>query len=187
MSATTDPIELILSRLQNVKRNGTGASGACPVLDCTYRLIVNRGDDGRALVSCKGGHRADDVVATLGLKLSDLFVPNGREKGEGARHTPPNNTATAQHPGLTIAQYAGAKKLDPDRLRNWGVTDTKYLNQPAIRISYLDTTGNELPPATGSCWTRARTTIASAGGRAARPLPTGNSGSWSRGSEATSS
>src|SRR5688500_2906215 len=108
-----NPVELVLSRLQNVKKNGRGASGACPVRGCTYRLSVSRGDEDRALVSCVGGHRADDVVAALGLKLSDLFVPNGREKGEGGRYSPPNNTATAQHPGLTLAQYAAAKKLDP--------------------------------------------------------------------------
>jgi hypothetical protein len=87
--SVTDPVELVLSRLQNVKKNGSGNSGACPVSGCTYRVSVNRGDDdGRALVSCNGGHRADDVVAALGLKLSDLFVPNGREKGEGGRYAP---------------------------------------------------------------------------------------------------
>jgi hypothetical protein len=89
--SNADPVELVLSRLQNVKKNGAGASGACPVPGCTYRVSISRGDDGRALVSCNGGHRADDVVAALGLKLSDLFVPNGREKGEGGG-MPPRTT-----------------------------------------------------------------------------------------------
>jgi hypothetical protein len=142
--SNADPVELVLSRLQNVKKNGAGASGACPVPGCTYRVSISRGDDGRALVSCVGGHRANDVVAALGLTLRDLFVPNGREKGEGGSHTPPNNTATAQHPGLTLAQYAEAKKLDPERLRAWGVSDVHYLGRPAIRIAYFDGTNSEL-------------------------------------------
>jgi hypothetical protein len=143
MSAA-DPVELVLSRLQNVKKNGTGTSGACPVPNCTYRVSIGRSDDGRALVSCVGGHRADDVVAALGLKLSDLFVPNGREKEGGAAISP---RSTPQHPnasGLTLAGYAEAKRLDSERLRAVGLTDCHYLGLPAVRMAYFDTTGNEI-------------------------------------------
>ena len=82
MSAA-DPVDLVLSRLQNVKTNGRGGVRRCPVAGCTYRLNVTPGDDHRALVACHGGHRAEEVVGSLGLTLGDLFVPTAASRGEG--------------------------------------------------------------------------------------------------------
>lgn len=42
----------------------------------------------------------------------------------------------AATPGLTVAQYAEAKLLDPEKLRAWGVEDDSYARRPAVRLPY---------------------------------------------------
>lgn len=47
------PTELVLSRLPNAKRNGSGWRARCPAHDdCKPSLSIRAGDDGRALPSC---------------------------------------------------------------------------------------------------------------------------------------
>ena len=45
---------------------------------------------------------------------------------------------------MTLAQYAAAKQLDPERLRAWGVSDANYLGRPAMRMAYFDPTNSEI-------------------------------------------
>jgi hypothetical protein len=62
--------------------------------------------------------------------------------------TPSNSTATVQPLGLTLAQYATAKRLPVEFLEQLGLTDgsTKHANQsvPAVRIPYRGVDGREL-------------------------------------------
>jgi hypothetical protein len=103
------------------------------------------------LLHCFVDCEPEAIVAAIGLTMKDLFPPrpaavkengHGHHRGEGGRF-PPINTATAQHAGLKLAQYAEAKKLDPGRLRAFGLSDITYSRQPAVRIPYLDDAGNE--------------------------------------------
>jgi hypothetical protein len=63
-------------------------------------------------------------------------------------HTLSKTTATVQPPkhpsGLTLAQYAEAKQLDPERLRASGLSDVTYQGHPAVRLAYLDPAGREV-------------------------------------------
>ena len=45
---------------------------------------------------------------------------------------------------VTLAAYADAKRLDVELLRGHGLRDRKYLNEPAIRIPYMDESGAEV-------------------------------------------
>ena len=45
--------------------------------------------------------------------------------------------------GVTVAAIAAAKHLKVDFLQSLGITDFKYLGQPAVRIPYYTTTGAE--------------------------------------------
>jgi hypothetical protein len=157
MSSVDDPLARILPLLRNVKQNGAGYTALCPSHDdCRQNsLSIRRGDDDRALLHCFVGCEPERIVATLGLSMADLFPPRTRAtfrrngagrhrngEGEGASVSP-GTTATAQHAGLTLAQYAAAKQLDPERLRAFGLSDFFYLGTPAVRIAYRDTAGNE--------------------------------------------
>jgi hypothetical protein len=72
-------------------------------------------------------------VKKIGATMSDLF-PDGH--GDDASSNLGSNTAT-----VTLAQYAEAKKLPIDFLRGLRLADFHYLGKPAIRIPYLDESG----------------------------------------------
>jgi hypothetical protein len=64
----------ILERLQSVKECGNGWAACCPAHDDrTPSLSIDEGDDGKVLVYCHAGCETTTVVATLGLRMADLF------------------------------------------------------------------------------------------------------------------
>ncbi len=73
-------VELVLSKLPDVKRNGNGWTARCPAHDDgRASLSVAVGDDGRALVHCHAGCTTEAVVAALGLTLADLMLDSNRK------------------------------------------------------------------------------------------------------------
>ena len=52
--------------------------------------------------------------------------------------TPPpsDSTATVQPSGLTLEQYAEAKRLPVELLKTFGLTDHTYKSAPAVRVPY---------------------------------------------------
>jgi hypothetical protein len=151
MSAADDPLARIIPLLENVKKNGSGITARCPAHDDRHNsLSIGRGDDDRALLKCHAGCETAHVVAAMGLTMDDLFPPRaeavrgngaGRRTGGEGGVPPSGNTATAQHAGLTLARYAEAKRLDPERLRAFGVADAPYFKPPAISMAYRDAGG----------------------------------------------
>jgi hypothetical protein len=141
----------LLERVNNVQKTGTRYTGRCPAhSDRQNSLSVGIGQDGRVLVHCFAGCEPERIVRALGLTMADLFPPSeatirrngaGRRKGGEGEPIPPDNTATAQRVGLTLARYAAAKQLDPERLRAFGVADAPYFKPPAISMAYRHTDG----------------------------------------------
>ncbi|CAN5183045.1 hypothetical protein BH11PLA2_BH11PLA2_07710 [soil metagenome] len=75
------PIELLLSKLQGVKKTGNGWSARCPAHDDhKASLSVSEGDDGATLVKCHAGCTAGAVLKAVGLTLKDLFPPKRNTK-----------------------------------------------------------------------------------------------------------
>lgn len=78
---TLSSIAAILDRLDRVKATGPSAwLASCPTTahvhgDRSRGLSVREGDDGRLLVHCFAGCPITEVVAALGMELSDLFPP----------------------------------------------------------------------------------------------------------------
>ncbi len=70
------PIELVLSKLPDAKRNGTGWQARCPAHDDRRpSLSIAEGDGGRALVHCHAGCTPEAVAAAIGLKMAELMPP----------------------------------------------------------------------------------------------------------------
>jgi hypothetical protein len=68
------PVELLLSRLEGVRKSGNGHIARCPAHpDRSASLSVCEGRDGRALVKCFAGCEVLAVVQALGLGVADLF------------------------------------------------------------------------------------------------------------------
>lgn len=85
-------IDEFLSRLEGVTPQGPGKWVArCPAHDDhNPSLGVATGSDGRILVKCYAGCSADDVVAAMGLKMSDLMPETAVERpSKGRRKAPP--------------------------------------------------------------------------------------------------
>jgi len=136
--------------LDNVKEAGEGKwTTRCPAHhDRENSLSVGTGDDGRILLKCFAGCDTAQIIAALGLTMADLFP--ARREGRGRGQTPASNTATLQHPetiavGVTLAEYAEAKRLPIEFLRDLGLADIHYLGRHAVRIPYRATSGEEGP------------------------------------------
>ena len=72
------PLDNLLSRLDRVKKQGSGYVALCPAHDDkSPSLSVSEADDGRVLIHCFGGCSTADVVAAVGLELCDLFPDAG--------------------------------------------------------------------------------------------------------------
>jgi hypothetical protein len=75
----TSPVDLLLPRLERVRQTGPGTwLASCPTSrhgqgDRSRGLSVREGDDGRVLLHCFAGCPVDEIIAALGLALSDLF------------------------------------------------------------------------------------------------------------------
>jgi len=98
------PVELVLSRLPDAKRNGRGWQARCPAHnDRRPSLAVDVGDDGRALIRCHAGCTAEAIVAAVGLTLRDL-MPVDALTVDGTRPAThpkgvPSTPATSARPG----------------------------------------------------------------------------------------
>ncbi len=138
----------ILGRLKKVRRSGRGWTARCPAhRDGENSLSIAVGEDGRVLVKCFAGCAVEAIVGKLGLTLRDLFEESPKPRRSGGTSLPPDTTATVQpgggSQGLTLAQYAEAKRLPVNFLRGLGIRDMRLQGQPALRIPYMDEQGNE--------------------------------------------
>lgn len=92
------PIEAILCRLSDVKKNGDGYVARCPVHDDHHpSLSVKQGDDGRVLLHCFAGCTTDEIVAAVGLQTQDLFAKDDKQAA-GDEDWTPRGPALASYP-----------------------------------------------------------------------------------------
>ena len=119
-----NPVEKVLDRLESVRQSNGSWKALCPAHDDREpSLSVSEGDDGRALLKCFAGCENADIVAELGLKMSDLFESaNGHRKKSVL--TPSDSPATVQP--CNLKTYAEAKMLPVEFLEKLGLTDRKY-------------------------------------------------------------
>ncbi len=87
--------ETLLARLEGVRQTAPGRwVSRCPAHeDRSPSLSVRELDDGRVLVHCFVGCGAADVVAAVGLTLSDLF---SKRLAHSAKPTRPNHWHAAR-------------------------------------------------------------------------------------------
>jgi len=70
-------LELILSKLDRVKKCAKGYIAGCPAHeDKMPSLSVSTGKDGRVLLHCHAGCQTSDILSALGLEPKDLFLDN---------------------------------------------------------------------------------------------------------------
>src|SRR5271163_3925626 len=108
-------------QMKRVLVHATGDRYECPL--CGHLNLVLYGDN---LADCKNGCDNTAVYRKLREKLG--LHRAAKQKSEAAAPT---------GPGLAVEQYAAAKKLDADWLRQtWNLTDTVYCGVPAVEFPY---------------------------------------------------
>lgn len=71
---TSQTVQKVLDRLENVKPSGSGWTARCVGHDDHRNsLSISEGKDGRVLLYCHVGCDIKDIVAQLGLTLKNLF------------------------------------------------------------------------------------------------------------------
>jgi hypothetical protein len=140
------PVERVLALLDNVKRNGRGATARCPVHDDRHNsLTVSEGDTQPVVFDCKVGCESAAVLAAIGLTWADVCEPsNGRGGGGSLSSRRPFEHSNSSAGGLTLATYGAAKLIPEQKLRSWGLSDISYQGRPTVRMLYFDAAGNEV-------------------------------------------
>jgi len=162
-------LDEVLAKLSSVRRGrqpGT-ATALCPVpahRDTTASLSIKVGDDNVILLKCFGGCTFEQICSALGIRPAQLM---GRRGGGVSR--PPKGAASLQHlpenaseanlrqeplqaddcipqqdrtaSGLTIRQYAEAKKLPLSLLGELGLYEFTLNGKRVVAIPYQDATG----------------------------------------------
>lgn len=77
------PLDNLLSRLEKVKKQGSGFVACCPAhQDKSPSMSITEADDGRVLIHCFAGCSTADVLAAIGLEMKDLFPDSGLSRDQ---------------------------------------------------------------------------------------------------------
>lgn len=117
----------IIPHLERVKQVGEREYlAACPLGthgkgrgDVNPSLSLTETPDGELLVKCHAGCDSREV-------LQELRRLAGKERA----------ARSAQRSGLTVSEYARAKRLDMNLLKAWHVSDALYDGKPVVKIEY---------------------------------------------------
>ena len=121
MSGT--PVDALLARLERVKQAGAGQWRArCPAHDSEgLTLSIGEADTGAALLHCFAGCGAADVLASVGLQLSDLYPPDELIKARRYDTRPRRNlrqVIDGCKPSATLVQVYVTEMMRP---KTWQV------------------------------------------------------------------
>lgn len=85
-NSTPPSPDLLLSRLDRVRKSGAGWTARCPAHeDRAASLSVGVGNDGRILAHCFAGCAIGDVLGAIGLTINDLFPRRLKDASPEAR------------------------------------------------------------------------------------------------------
>ena len=150
--------------LKGVLQTGDGWSAYCPAHSDKRRSLSIHRRDGRWLVYCHAGCNFKAIIDALGIEAVDLFddqagagglstslvenragaQPRPNTETEEGGLEPKQNGTEEPRVGLTLEQYAGAKRLPVQFLRSLGMMEFTYEDRPALRVPYRGTAGEEL-------------------------------------------
>ncbi len=78
----TNPVDLVLGRLEGVRVSGASWVARCPAHDDRHAsLSVARGKDGLALLTCHAGCTVEAIVAAIDWTMADLFPSRDELRG----------------------------------------------------------------------------------------------------------
>jgi hypothetical protein len=150
----SSPLQMVLDRLERVKRSGKGWIACCPAHNDRHpSLSIGVGSDDRVLLYCYAGCEFGAICAALGPELAALL--GGGEGGSppeegcqvrqvvqvGPRLVASGGVRVDTAAGLTVEQLAAAKELPVDLLVSLGCETVGYFGSPAVQVPYYDEEG----------------------------------------------
>jgi len=76
------PIDIFLSRLESVRSAGSRHTAKCPNHDDrSPSLSIAEADDGTVLIHCHAGCETYDILASVGLRFTDLYPSKMTNQG----------------------------------------------------------------------------------------------------------
>ncbi len=104
----TEPIDLLLPRLDKVKPAGAGKwKACCPAhSDRDPSLSIAEAENGKILLHCWAGCEVRDILAAIGLGFADLFPSDGQRQ---QRRGPSRRAVEQERLIVTIARAHQAK------------------------------------------------------------------------------
>lgn len=126
-------VDNFLSKLDKVRRTGPGKwQACCPAHDDRGpSLSIAEGDDGRVLVHCFAGCGVHEIVAAVGMDISDIFPPRESSGKPMRRPFPAADVLRAiGHEALVVA--AAARTMA--REGQLSVADLERVIEAASRI-----------------------------------------------------
>jgi hypothetical protein len=90
------PITRLLLMLPGARQKGNVWSTRCPAHDDDQAsLAIEESADGRAIVDCRAGCRADAICRAVGLQAAEIVMTNSKANGDGGCRTPAHTLAAA--------------------------------------------------------------------------------------------
>lgn len=112
-------IEVLLSRLHKVRKNGPNKwMACCPAHeDRSPSLSLAEPEPGKILIHCFAGCETSDVLASVGLRMEDLFPDNARDShfkplywATREKQQQDKKAADLRHKEVTLIFYENAIK-----------------------------------------------------------------------------
>lgn len=101
------PIKNILAYFPDAKRSGNGFTARCPSHDDQRAsLSITKADDGKVLLKCHAGCDVTEIMAALGLSVSDLFPSKIRKVSPSLNGKSTTPKVTFQTSSAAIAKLA---------------------------------------------------------------------------------
>ncbi len=130
-------IDLVLQKLKGIRKTNQGWTALCPAHeDHQNSLSISEAGDGKVLLKCFAGCSAEQIVQSLGLKMSDLFPDSPIQRD--ALSTSKTTATVQQSLGCTLEQYAQIKKIPVDFLIKLGLSDETHKGSKRVVIPYLN-------------------------------------------------
>jgi putative DNA primase/helicase len=135
------PLDLILSRLANVKKSGKGYMCSCPAHGGHDCLTVEE-KDSKVLIHCFSGCHAEEVMHAIDLRMSDLFAdslnPERRREYEVRSVTSARDHAKLLM-DIAAAQALNAQEFSPEDIAQLSAAQDR-LTEANARLAELGET-----------------------------------------------
>lgn len=123
-----------LSKFKNLTDKGNGSYRAtCPAHDDKNPSLEIKVENDKILLHCFAGCKTEQILSKAGLKMTDLFLNDKHSSVDGDIAK-----SKQQCNGCSLKSYSNLKKIKVGFLKSLSLSDTKYRNEPKIKMPYFD-------------------------------------------------